>query len=406
MNKLTESLSSLKLGFRGDRHLRVVLVGTAIPNMLSYGLHFSTFANHEFITTLLVPKTKRKDCQERIAEFLKTTKGRNIRIHPIFLNTPDYRLRNLLNISILLKDFLLIFKTLNHTAPDVVICYYLLDAYPFILLKKILKYSFYVVAMGGDVNLHSGLFYRLMRKLIFRSSDLIFAVSRVLRDKIENESGYLAIVAPTGVDSNFFRPLDSRLAIKGKWRFGPKDKVLLMVCNLEKHKGVDITIKALSMLNKEYSSIKLVIAGGGSEEKRLKELVSKLQLKRQVSFLGIRNRQELLELYNAADVFVLASSSEGLPFSLLEAMACGRVCVATEVGDIPRVVTPGKNGFLVPSGNPIMLAKVIYSALFLPKESVHLIEHKARETIENGFDFRSPARTMIKAIENERTSLA
>ncbi|MFX0202286.1 MAG: glycosyltransferase family 4 protein [Candidatus Hodarchaeota archaeon] len=383
-------------------YLRVVLVGTAVPNMLSYGLHFSTFTDHEVIVTLLIPNEKRRECQERIVDFLKTTKGMNMRILPIFLNSPNYRLRNLLNFSIVLKDFSSIFKTLKHLAPDVVICYYLLDAYPFILLKGILKYSLYVVAMGSDVNLHTGLFYRSLRKLIYRGSDLIFAVSYALRDKIENESGRQTIVARTGVDANFFRPLNSKLALREKWRFRPEDKVLLMVCNLVKHKGVDVAIEALDMLSKERSSMKLVIVGSGPEERKLKEFVSKLQLERKVVFLGIKNRQELVELYNAADVFVLASSSEGLPFVLLEAMACGLVCVVTEVGDIGTVVTPGKNGFLVPKRNSATLAKTINGVFSLSEGDIRLIGNRARKTIEMGFCARFSVKTIVKAIEQTR----
>ncbi len=371
--------------------------------MLNYGLQFSSVSRHEFITTLLVPKTKRKECQARISEFLKTTRDKNIHVYPIYLKSPNYRLRNLLNAPTALRDFSLIFETLKELRPDVAICYYVLDAYPFILLRRILDYSLCVVAMGGDINLHRCLFYRSMRNIIYRGSDLVFAVSHALQDKIEEESGHQPIIARTGVDANFFKPLDSRLVLRDKWRFSPEDQVLLMVCNLVKHKGVDIAIRALSMLRKQQPSIKLAIVGHGPEERTLMKLASRLQLESNVLFLGVRNRQELLELYNVANVFVLASSSEGLPFVLLEAMACGRICVATDVGGIPAVITQGENGFLVPSGNPIAIANAIETVLCLSEEKTHSVESQARKTIENGYDFRSSVSTMIRAIEDQKS---
>ncbi len=348
--------------------------------------------------TPLIPLRKRNEYEKKTANFCKMT-NKKLRIYPIFLKTPDSRFRNLLNPSILFRDWCSIFTTLEYLDPDAIICFYVNDAYPLVLLKKILGYSLFVVATGGDINLHEGLLYSLVRNLIYQHSDSVFAFSNELRDKIERESGYEAIVIPTGVDSSFFIPLDSRGVLREKWGFKQKDLVILTVCNLVKHKGVDIIIKSISILkNLAKHEIKLTIVGEGPERKAIEELASMLDLKQNVVFLGFRNREELLELYNIADLFVLASYSEGLPFVLLEAMACKSVCVSTNVGDIGKVITDGANGFLVDCGDPITLAEKIEKILSLPEDNICSIRRGARNTIVENFDFRVSTRTMTEII--------
>ena len=94
-----------------------------------------------------------------------------------------------------------------------------------------------------------------------------------------------------------------------------------------------------------------MVVGEGEERKTLEELSYALGLQQQVTFMGLRSKIELLELYNIADLFVLSSYSEGLPRVLLEAMACGCISVATDVGSVNAVVVNGRNGFTIEPGN-------------------------------------------------------
>ena len=103
-----------------------------------------------------------------------------------------------------------------------------------------------------------------------------------------------------------------------KWKLGKDDVVVLTVCNLVKHKGVHVLIEALGDLQKRMPSsrIRLLVVGEGPEERNLKKQSSDLGLSENTLFLGSRTRNELLELYNIADLFVLASYSEGLAIRL------------------------------------------------------------------------------------------
>ena len=76
-----------------------------------------------------------------------------------------------------------------------------------------------------------------------------------------------------------------------------------------------------------------------------------------MNFLG--SRQDIPDLLSALDIFVLSSEREGLPVSLLEAMAASKPVVVTRVGGIPEVIQDGYNGLLVPPHDPLILAKAI-----------------------------------------------
>jgi glycosyltransferase involved in cell wall biosynthesis len=138
----------------------------------------------------------------------------------------------------------------------------------------------------------------------------------------------------------------------------------------------------------------------------LKELASSLGLEENVVFLGYRSRKELLELYNFADLFVLASYSEGLPFVLLEAMACENICVSTPVGDVRKIIREGDNGFLMKIGDSMDLAKKMWEILSLPEEQASRIRTQARKTIETEFDLRKITEKMIWVVSTRAPIVA
>lgn len=93
-----------------------------------------------------------------------------------------------------------------------------------------------------------------------------------------------------------------------------------------------VVIKGFRTIN--HNDVDLLIVGDGEERKSLEKLSAFLGIKEKVKFIGFRNRKELLELYNIADLFVLASYSEGLPRALIEAMGCGCIPLVTNVGEL------------------------------------------------------------------------
>jgi glycosyltransferase involved in cell wall biosynthesis len=133
------------------------------------------------------------------------------------------------------------------------------------------------------------------------------------------------------------------------------------VGRLAREKGLFETIEALRLLRFRGVATRLVIAGGGPEEPRLRQRVKELALRKEVAFPGPVEGEHKLRLLSQADVLLLPSYSEGLPYALLEAMAAGAVPIVTRVGAIPDVVAEGAHGLFVPLRDPDAIAQAIAS---------------------------------------------
>jgi glycosyltransferase involved in cell wall biosynthesis len=157
-------------------------------------------------------------------------------------------------------------------------------------------------------------------------------------------------VLRNGVDLDRFAP---RNRARIRTRLGLAGPVWLTVGHLVELKGIDIVIEALA----QVPDTTLLIAGEGSEERKLRQLVERLGLGARVRFVGAIPHAELCEYYNAADAMVLASSREGMPNVVLEAMACGTPVVATAVGGIPELITDPVAGELMRERRPEALAR-------------------------------------------------
>ncbi len=126
-------------------------------------------------------------------------------------------------------------------------------------------------------------------------------------------------------------------------------KIILSVAALIPNKGIEILIRALQILlaQKEEKNCCLVIIGEGPLRAELEKLATTLYVEKHVRFVGAVPHGELYRWYNAADVFCLASSREGWPNVVTEALACGTPVVATDVGGIPEIICSPEIGLIV-----------------------------------------------------------
>ncbi len=161
----------------------------------------------------------------------------------------------------------------------------------------------------------------------------------------------------------------------------------LYLGRLEKHKGVDTFLHALSIINN--SNIRTVIAGTGSQLFRLKSLSKKLGLN--ISFLGEISDSQIVPLYNRTKVFVHpAFEQEGTVITLNEAVACGCVPVSANCCGMREVIDE-KTGYLFDPKNPEDLAKTLINAL---NEDNTEILKQARQHLSNNFDIKKNARVL------------
>lgn len=136
------------------------------------------------------------------------------------------------------------------------------------------------------------------------------------------------------------------------------------VGNLTPKKDHAGLLMSLESLRRRVPDVVLLLIGQGPLEGELRSIAADKGLSEHVRFLG--SRADVPELLPAFDVFVLGSRFEGLPIALLEAMAAEVVCVATSVGGIPEAIESGRNGYLVPPGQPDALADAVAEVLLDP----------------------------------------
>jgi len=157
---------------------------------------------------------------------------------------------------------------------------------------------------------------------------------------------------PNGIDCAPYAALADDRGREGPLR-------LLYFGRLAREKGLFEALEALRIARAQDVEARLVFAGAGPDEARLKAHAHDIGVEREVTFAAPAFGEEKLRLLGRADGFLLPSYSEGLPYALLEAMAAGAVPVATRVGAIPDVVTDGVDGWLVPRRDPAAIARAI-----------------------------------------------
>lgn len=206
--------------------------------------------------------------------------------------------------------------------------------------------------------------HRFLENLGNLFTDKVITCSEAARDfslKNENLSEDKITTIYNGINLNKFYPIEKNKEILNDFGLTAQDKIIGMVANFSAVKDHQALLKAVNEIKKRYSSIKCILAGGGSLRVSIAAEVDHLGLKNNVIFTG--RRDDVERILSVMDVFVLSSLSEGMPNAALEAMACGLPVVATNVGGIPEVVEDGKSGMLVEPKDSMAIANTIIKLL-------------------------------------------
>ncbi|GAF96359.1 unnamed protein product, partial [marine sediment metagenome] len=165
-------------------------------------------------------------------------------------------------------------------------------------------------------------------------------------------------VVPCGVNTEIFKPQDKQEARR---QLGFNDgKILLFVGRIDPLKGIEQLLEAVARLKDK--GVRLVVIGGDADSREvdwLQEMKEKLGLDKQITFQGLVKHDELPRFYHAADVTVMPSYYESFGLVGLESLACGTPVVATDVGDMRRIIRQGETGYVVANNNPEELAERI-----------------------------------------------
>ncbi len=231
----------------------------------------------------------------------------------------------------------------------------------------------------------------------------IFVVNRAGLDFYRSRHPHVAdrcAFLPTSVDQEHFRPLPAeersaaRAELVGQAGGDPgaPGAVLLFVGRIEEQKNPLLLIEAFAAIRRKVADARLVIVGEGGLRPAAQDLARELGVGDAILWSGYRSRAEMPRLMNGADALMLPSRFEGMPISVLEALACGLPVVATAVGEVPLVVKDMVNGRLVRDHSPGAVAAAAVWVLEAPRERLAAAARVAvapftpRETLRPYFD--------------------
>jgi len=243
------------------------------------------------------------------------------------------------------------------------------------LARNMMKVPFVLTLHGYDIltdpSINYGIRltkrYDVMVRKVLAESDMIFAASKhVYKAAISAgcPEDHLLLL-PNGVDVERFNPrLDSSL-VREKLGVAGRPVVFTLRWHEPKN-GIEHLIKAVPFVLREIPNAIFIIGGSGVLKKYHEKLAKKLKVNHNVLFVGHIPAIELPLYYAACDVFVIPSIVEAFGLVTVEAMACGKPVVGTNVGGIPDVIKDGINGFLVEPRNPQSMANKIIVLLKNP----------------------------------------
>lgn len=174
-------------------------------------------------------------------------------------------------------------------------------------------------------------------------------------------------------------------------------KIIGYIGRIEKSKGIYNLLEAFAIVLKDNKNVKLIVVGVG-EISKAKRCAQDLKIQDDVSFTGFYDGN-IFHILNVFDIFVFPSHWEGLPYSILEAMAMGKIIIATDVGGIPEVIIEEKTGILVKPKNSIKLSEKIIEVLNFPDKYLYM-GNNARTEIKEKFS-NSKFATEINKIISE-----
>jgi glycosyltransferase involved in cell wall biosynthesis len=198
----------------------------------------------------------------------------------------------------------------------------------------------------------------LANRLLLRQRDRIVGVGQAVRQALITNEGIAADrvgVIYNGIDlAPFADGAPGQHAVRLEIGVGAQDLVILQVARLDYLKDHATAIRALERVVCHQPGVRLVLVGEGPEMAAIQALVCQRGLNEYVRFLGLRG--DVARLLQAADLVLLTSISEGIPLTLIEAMAAGLPVVSTKVGGVAEVVADGQTGLLAPARDDAQLA--------------------------------------------------
>lgn len=230
--------------------------------------------------------------------------------------------------------------------------------------------------------------HQIAYRLVSRLADLVLPVSEEVRrfaisaDRLDPQK---VVTLYNGVELDEIKRAERDGTVLSELGIDLNRPVIATVANIRRIKGLDILLRAAAVVCKEFPDALFLVVGHPNEPDyvgQLERLRQELGLANNFVFLG--GQRGVFSLLKQGEIFCLPSRSEGFSNALLEAMACGLPCVATNVGGNPEAIRDGQNGFIVRPDDPTAMADRILQLLRDPARARRMGEC-GRRVIEEQF---------------------
>ncbi len=266
-----------------------------------------------------------------------------------------------------------------------------------------------VIARGDDIHAWPNQNRELQPLLhhVIRQADMLLANSGGLakdtEDWMEAANRRQVEVVYNGIDYHKFHPSyrKQRTETLGQYNLEVDTKYLVCIALPVALKGWLELLKAISLVSDKLAGWKLLMVAPerhNSDRLDLQQIARELNISHLVHYMGQIHPEDIARLLCATDIFVLPSYNEGMANSLLEAMACGLSCIATNVGGHSEVVQDGVTGVLIPSKSEKRLAEAI-EMLVADEAMRDRLGHAARERMIEFGDYKDNARKLLNILE-------
>jgi L-malate glycosyltransferase len=201
---------------------------------------------------------------------------------------------------------------------------------------------------------------------------------------------------PWGVDLQHFQP--GRNFHLRKYLGWEENPVLLSLRSWELIYGVDVLIKGFAQAVQQEPSLRLLLLGDGSLREHIYALINEYNLEDKIHIAGQIPNQDLVHYYQAADLYLSCSFSDGSSVSLIEALACGLPGLVSDIPGNQEWITPGEQGWLFSTGMPESLSATILSAI-IQRSHWQEMGRNARKTTERRADWQKNFKILLGAYD-------
>ena len=280
--------------------------------------------------------------------------------------------------------------------PDIVHAHY---ASSYGLIGALSKFHPYFISVwGSDVFDFTKQNFINKRILQFNLSkaDLILSTSEVMKRETEMYTDRNIIVIPFGIDLEKFKSVSANTT---------NEIIIGTIKSMEEIYGIPYLIRAFKIVHDKFQvlNLHLLLVGDGTKITEYKKLVKNLNLKDAVTFTGHIPYADVVDYHNKIDVFVAVSLSESFGVAVLEASACERPVVVSNIGGLPEVVADGVTGFIVTARDVVATADAI-EKLILDKNLRVMFGKQGRKRVEELYNWQRNVEVMCN-LYNEIPSI-